>query len=339
MTTDFKHFWYIVAESHELTKNIVLSRQVCDEWLVCYRDSQGKATVMRDRCLHRCGKLSDGSVSQGILKCSYHGWLYGEAGKVVAIPSMGNTMTDNLKGRTYLTREQEGYIYVRLMDNGDDLQPFAMPYYQKSGWKNIRLQNDFQNTLSNCVENFIDIPHTAFVHKGIFRSSRNEAIRAEIKRMNGQVHVTYANEKQNLGSFNWFLNPRGRPIVHTDSYFMPNITFVSYSLESKWQYVITSQSVPVSAEHTKVYTEISFRFGLLTPFIGWLVKRQGQKVIDQDIQVLNQQMRVIKKYGSHFYDTPCDTIHTSVSEIINALYAKQDPTLLPDQRHEVTFRV
>jgi phenylpropionate dioxygenase-like ring-hydroxylating dioxygenase large terminal subunit len=339
MTIQFKNFWYIIAESNELTANKVIARQICDEWLVCYRGEDGLVTVMPDRCLHRCGRLSDGVVNAGLLKCPYHGWIYDGEGKVVHIPSMSGPPETPLKARTFATREQDGYIYVRLLDGHPDIQPFSMQYYQKPGWKSIRLQHVFQNNLSNCVENFIDIPHTAFVHHGIFRSSRNEPITAKIIRRQGEVHVTYRNEKQNLGSFNFLLNPRGQPIIHTDSFFMPNVTFVSYSLASKWQYVITSQSVPISEDETRVYTELSYQLGIWTPLASWIVKRQAKKVIQQDLHVLAQQMHVIKKYGNHFYDTPADKIHAYVSEIHQALENNLDPKLLPDQEHEVTFWV
>jgi len=97
--------------------------------------------------------------------------------------------------------------------------------------------------------------------------------------------------------------------------------------------------VPISSDQTRVYTELSFRFGMLTPLATWIVKRQAQKVIDQDIKILNQQMSVIKKYGDHFYNTPSDKIHTFVSEIIQSLQDNKDPRLLPDHEQEVTFRV
>lgn len=339
MTSHLKNFWYIIAESHELQANTVLSRQICDELLVCYRDENGQPTVLADRCLHRCGRLSAGTVNNGRLTCPYHGWTYDGQGKVVAIPSLGNSTNNSLKAPTYPTREQDGYIYVRLFNSGDEIQPFAMPYYGKQGWKNIRLQNRFNNNLVNCIENFIDIPHTAFVHTGIFRTNNNEAITAQIKQSNGQVHVTYHNEQRNLGSFNWFLNRKGETISHTDSFYMPNITHVCYALDSQWQYVITSQAVPVTSNQTLVYTEISYHFGWWTPWVKWLVKRQAQKVINQDIHILNQQMDVIKKYGDHFYDTPADKIHYFVSEIHRLLKEGQDPRLLPMQQQEIIFFV
>lgn len=338
MTIGFDSFWYIVAESHELTTKNILARTILDENLVCFRDANNQPVVLRDRCLHRCGRLANGSLHNGKLRCPYHGWVYDHTGKVVEIPSM-NKPPDQLQTLKYKTCEQDGYIYVCLKPNKENIKPFKMAYYHQPGFSHVRLQNLFKNNLSNCVENFIDIPHTAFVHHGIFRSYRKEAIKANILQQNGEVHVTYANEKRNLGSFNWFLNPRGEPIKHTDSFFMPNITHVTYALESKWKYIITSQSVPITNDTTLVYTDLSYHFGMLTPFIRRIIKRQAQKVIDQDIFVLNQQMHVIKQYGQHFYDTPADKIHAFVSQIHATLGNKQDPRLLPLQQIEVTFYV
>ena len=88
-----------------------------------------------------------------------------------------------------------------------------MPHCGEAGWHTLRLQNRFRNTVENCVENFIDIPHTAFVHAGIFRSSRAERLQAQVVRRDGSVLVRYANERSNLGSYRWFLNPRGLPVA------------------------------------------------------------------------------------------------------------------------------
>ena len=84
-----------------------------------------------------------------------------------------------------------------------------MPHHGEPGWTSLRLQNRFANSVSNCVENFIDIPHTAFVHQRIFRSTRGERLRATVTRADGAVHVAYRNERGNLGTYRWFLNPRG----------------------------------------------------------------------------------------------------------------------------------
>ena len=63
--------------------------RVLDEWLVVFRDEQGRAVAMQDRCIHRNAQLSLGTVKNGCLTCPYHGWVYDGEGHVVAIPSLG----------------------------------------------------------------------------------------------------------------------------------------------------------------------------------------------------------------------------------------------------------
>ena len=68
------------------------------------------------------------------------------------------------------------------------------------------------------MENFIDIPHTVYVHPGIFRNERRQEIEVDIVRKDGAVKATYRNETDNLGWFSRFLNPGGHEIVHTDDF-------------------------------------------------------------------------------------------------------------------------
>lgn len=338
----FERFWYIVAESRELRPRTVLARQILDEWLVCYRSADGQPVVLRDRCLHRSARLSRGRVEGGRLTCPYHGWVYDGTGRVVSIPSVAPAVLERQRycARRYPVRELDGYVYVRLVDgDGDAIEPFRMPHYREPGWKTIRLQNRFRNTVSNCVENFIDIPHTVFVHRGIFRSRRNDKITARISRRAGEVHVNYHNERGNLGTFAWFLNPRGHEIQHTDSFYMPNITCVRYTLGPRKCFIITSQSVPVADAETLVYTDLTYNFGPWNAGAAWFVRRQGQRIIDQDLRVLDEQMTVIQKYGGRFIDTPADLIHRFVDSIREAIARGEDPRRLPESSTEIEFLV
>lgn len=335
-------FWYIVAESKQLDGSMPVASQVLDEWLVCYRDETGQAVVARDRCIHRCARLSCGTLKGGRLTCGYHGWVYGQAGQVTDIP--GEREHSNLKQRglhakTYLVLEQDGYVYVCLEPGSlTPLKPFELPSdYSANG--HIRLTNRFQNSLANCVENYIDVPHTAYVHHGIFRKPKAEEIKTTVTRQNGEVKVCYHGEGLNLGNFSWFLNPARKEIIHTDRYYSPNITSVHYLLPNGYRYAITSQSIPVSNMETLVYTDIHYDFGFWTPFAEKIVRQQAQAVIDQDIEILKQQAEVIEKYGQHFCPTSADTIHTYISEIIQSLMAGQHPEELPDKNEEVCFYV
>jgi phenylpropionate dioxygenase-like ring-hydroxylating dioxygenase large terminal subunit len=344
---DQRQFWYVIAESGDLKKERPLAAQVLDEWIVCFRDQQGKAVAFPDRCIHRCGRLSRGSIVEGgELKCPYHGWQYDGSGKVVSLPSEGGreaAAAKNLRTRPYETREQDGYVYVRLAAPEDSApsEPFAMPHWQQSGWQNLRLVHDFGNTVTNCVENFIDVPHTAFVHHGIFRKEASQRLEADVRRADGEVHISYRNEKDNLGSFSWFLNPNADPVHHTDSFLMPNITHVVYRIGKgeRVEYLITSQSVPMTDESTRVYTDITFRFGVWSWFARPFARRQAKRVIRQDIEELDAQMEVIRKYGQRFIDTPADRIHHLVTEIRDSLIRGEDPRTLPNAEETIEFWV
>ncbi len=343
-----RSFWYVVCESHELGPQNVLSRKVLDEDLAIFRGPDGKPVALRDRCMHRAAPLSKGSrTPDGCLRCPYHGWTYDGEGEVVAVPCEKGQFKKGGIARRALVHEvceQDDFVYVRVRDEDApekdgpaDITPFAMPCYGDKGYTTVRLQNRMMNNVTNCAENFIDIPHTVFVHPVIFRDARDQKINAHIVRKNGEVHVNYEGETDNLGWFKWFLNPGGHKIQHTDSFFMPNVTSVSYVFGPKRHFIITSQSVPVTDEETLVYTDLTFNYGIFSWPARFIVRRQGQMVIDQDVEILGQQMDVIKKYGDKFAHTQADTIHIFVEQIRDALAEGQDPRTLPEKSRDITF--
>jgi phenylpropionate dioxygenase-like ring-hydroxylating dioxygenase large terminal subunit len=334
-----ENFWYIVAESHELKSNQVISRSLLGEWLAIFRDNQGKVSCLQDKCLHRTAQLSRGKVVDGNLQCPYHGWTYAPTGEVVHIPSMGPNYKQGTKcNKTYEVLEQENYIYVRLV-GGVDTKPFAMPCHGQKNYTTIRLQNLFRNNVTNCAENFVDIPHTTFVHPKIFRDAKHEKFGALIERQNGSVKVTYKNEKKNFGWFSWFLNPKGTEIIHTDEFFVPNITSVHYRFSGQNHFIITSQSVPLNEEETMVYTDLTYNYGIWTIPSRPLVRWQAQTIIDQDVVILDNQMKTIKKYGANFQNSPADIIHTWIESLQAEIHEGRDPNLLPRKEVEIEFWV
>ena len=338
---DFRVFWYVVAESEEL-KSSVLGRKVLDERIAVFRDHTGRAVALQDRCLHRSAPLSKGWVEGGRLRCCYHGWVYDGSGRVVEVPSLAgdSDAIGECSARAYAVCERDGYVYVRLSDERvGEFEPFAMPYFGVKGWRHVRLVNHFNNNVTNCVENFVDIPHTAYVHARIFRSKRNEKLRAHVERKAGSVTVTYGNETRNLGLFSWFLNGSGHEITHRDAFHMPNVTCVEYVFDRRRHFIITSQSVPLSECETLVYTDLTYDYGPWNAIAGYFVKRVAQKIIDQDVEILAQQMDVIKKHGAHFAQTPADLIHVFIESIRREIQMGEDPRLLPEQSRDIEFWV
>jgi phenylpropionate dioxygenase-like ring-hydroxylating dioxygenase large terminal subunit len=333
-------FWYVVALSRDLKADRPIARTILDEWLVVFRDENGEPFVLRDRCMHRNSRLSPGKVQNGRLQCPYHGWEYDRSGQVVVVPAEGEYFQQTVGrcAKRYDVCEQDGYVYVRLA-NTEGVQPFAMPYYGESGWETVRVINRFENSVVNCAENFIDIPHTVSVHPGVFRVPRRQRLEMLVERSNGMVTATYANETNNLGWYSRFLNPGGEEIQHVDRYFMPNVTSVEYNLGQHRRCCITSQSIPESANSTLVYTDVTYNYGiwnkLARPFVWWT----AQHIIGQDVVILKVQGESIERYGQQFSNTPADTIHVFVESIYRALEQGEDPRSLPDKSVHIKFWV
>ncbi len=337
---NFKNYWYIACKSSELSSNHPIGRTILGEWIVLFRDESGSAIALQDRCPHRNFKLSLGRIKDNCLQCPYHGWVLDKDGIVCKIPSEGDKKIEPgpRRGIKYLTIEQDDFVYVKLEDNPlvQDL-PFRMPKYKEKGYYTVRLFNKFKNNVTNCAENYVDVPHTVFVHDKIFRDSKNENIKAKVVREKGSVKIEYKNETDNLGWFSWYLNPKKDPIIHQDNFHGPNITSVEYIFSPGKEFYITSHCIPIDDENTHVYTDLTFKFGWINIFAAPIVKYQGQSVIDQDIEALDIQGEVIKKYGTDFKNSKADIVHVLIESIREEVQMGRDPKLLPLVEHDFEF--
>ena len=92
-----------------------------------------------------------------------------------------------------------------------------------------------------------------------------------MERTRDAVHVEYFQPDDSIGFTKWLLNPDGKPMTHTDRFFMPNVTRVDYMWGERRGFVITSQITPISPDRAIVYTSISFRFGIFNPIARLLL--------------------------------------------------------------------
>jgi phenylpropionate dioxygenase-like ring-hydroxylating dioxygenase large terminal subunit len=332
-----KEFWYVACLSEEL-RDRPLARTVLGTPLVLFRDRAGRAAALLDRCLHRNARLSAGVVLPEGLACAYHGWTYDGGGACVAIPSLGPRQHGELPrvdhdaaglhcapaevGRveSFAVVEQDGLVYVALVDEAATRRPpFRIPFRGERGWVVYDMVTRFPNGVTNLVENFMDVPHTAFVHRGWFRSSQQRRIPARVQRHDGQVLVTYQQDQDSLSGLGRLFNPRGLPLVHTDHFFVPNVTRVDY----RWGqagFTITSQCTPIGPADSLVYTAISYRLPVDLP--GQLVARATKplvrwytrQVIQQDVRIMGIQRDglLAAPGGGTFQSTEADLLHADI---------------------------
>ena len=314
-------YWYAAAKSDEVGTDRPVGAVVLGEMVVLWRGADRRVLAMKDRCLHRNALLSEGDVFDGCLGCPYHGWTYDASGRCINIPSEGpNGKAPEQERRleTYPVLERDGLVWVWMgVGTQPDKEPFSMPHYATPGWGAYYMKTRFQNNVTNLVENFMDVPHTVFVHKGWFRSRSRKRVPTTVERTDHSVLVTYDQPRDSIGFTEKILNPQGLPMVHTDKFYMPNTTRVDYVFGDEARaFVITSTCTPISEYETEVYTLISYKLGLFNAVARFFLPAYTRKVIEQDVDIMAIQGRGLRHYGeAEFTSTPADTLHVHIEAL------------------------
>ena len=183
--------WYVAALSTEVT-GAPLARTVLNEKMVLYRDTNGAAIVLEDRCVHRQAPLSLGEVAGDHLQCGYHGFTYDRTGACVRVPSQ-KQIPPGACVRAYPVIEKQGFVHVWPGDvaQADSETPFDFPFVNKAGWNRryASLRGRFDYRL--LIDNLMDLTHLAFTHKNtIGAGGVAEQGRASTERVGDQVRVT-----------------------------------------------------------------------------------------------------------------------------------------------------
>jgi phenylpropionate dioxygenase-like ring-hydroxylating dioxygenase large terminal subunit len=313
--------WYVAALSKQVNDKTPFASVVLEEPLVLFRDKAGRATALRDRCLHRNAALSGGKLFDGCIGCPYHGWTYDASGTCVIVPSEGPGATPRVERRVarFPVVEQDGLVWVYMgdIDNAATTEPFRFPHSGEDGWNSYFMLTPFDGDVTDLVENFMDVPHTAFVHSGWFRKAGTaKHAEATVERTCSAVHVEYFQPDDSIGFTRWLLNPDGKVMTHTDRFFMPNVTRVDYMWGERRGFVITSQITPIGQARAMVYTAITFRFGVFNPIARLLLPAYTRVVIDQDVAIMANQTANLKRYGGRrFNSTEADVIHRSIESL------------------------
>jgi phenylpropionate dioxygenase-like ring-hydroxylating dioxygenase large terminal subunit len=111
--------------------------------------------------------LSLGRVTDDHLECPYHGWRYNQSGICALVPSLGElAKLPKIRVRSFPVIEQDGYIWIFPGEPSLPGGPFHFPCFGEKDWTSFKMKTRFAASVEACLENFLDCPHTVFVHKG-----------------------------------------------------------------------------------------------------------------------------------------------------------------------------
>jgi vanillate O-demethylase monooxygenase subunit len=158
--------WYQAAWMNEVS-DTPLARTFLNEKVVLFRDKDGNAHALEDRCCHRATPLSLGDVVDSGIQCGYHGLIFDGDGKCVEIPGQ-DSIPPQAQVRSYPIVEQQEIIWIWMGDpaKADESQVIDFPFlddHENHPHGHALMEIDCNYML--LVDNLMDLTHIPYIHK------------------------------------------------------------------------------------------------------------------------------------------------------------------------------
>ena len=315
--------WFVLAMSEELTRDKPLARTLMKTPLVLFRDAHGVAQTLLDRCPHRSVPLSEGRVHKdGTLECGYHGWRFDGVGACRVIPGLKGSCEGKARNTpSYPTVEQQGFVWAYSTPGEmPSTKPHRFAFADGPRYVTVRQQLDQNGTLYSCIENALDVPHTAFLHRGLFRSeSRGLTLRVKVKRDKHGVEAEYLGESRPPGIMARLLSPTGGEVQHWDRFLLPSIAQVEYRMGEANHVMADTALTPIDDFNTRLYGVVSIRTRIPVRGIKPIVTALATRVLKQDSYILEKQTKTIHAFGGEgFVSTEIDVLGKHIWRLLRA---------------------
>ena len=343
-----RRWWYPACRSRDLRGRVPRALTLMDEPVVLWRDGSGHARAFVDRCPHRNVPLSEGRVAaDGTLQCGYHGWRFDGTGQCAAVPGLleGPVGAPVREAAPYVTTERDGFVWIWPDREGvppaSDRSPFALPSLTDATSRpasqvgEVVFTYDLDCTMHAALENALDVPHTAFLHAGLFRGGDGESrdIRAERRNVVDGLEVQYHDEPVAFGPIRW----SSKVFDHWDRFFLPCVAQIEYRVEPHVRIVNTILHLPLSPFRTRAWFVVRFASPLPAKVAAPIVLARGRGILKQDAEVLASQTANTRRFGGERYtSTDLDLLGNGIWRLLRQ--AERDEAPAPEEERSVTFR-
>ena len=330
--------WYIACTSRELGRRVPVARTILGQPIALFRGEGGAPGALLDRCPHRNVPLTLGRVTErGALECGYHGWRFDRGGRCLEVPALCGVAEASARDAvSFACAERDGYVWVWGEPGvAPSAEPFHFPLLSAPGYTSVRQHVVADASVHAVAENALDVPHTAFLHAGLFRSDARARNRVEVvvRRWHDRVEAEYVGEPRPEGLVGRLLSPKGGVVEHWDRFLLPSIVQVEYKLEAAHVFVCAAMT-PESDYRTHLYAVVSFKL----PIPGWplvpLLQPIALAIFNQDARVLRRQTENIHRFGGESYvSTEVDVLGPHILRLLRAAeQGKLEPSDAPKER-------
>lgn len=327
--------WYVACLGSEL-KSKPLARTVVGVPLVLFRDRAGRAAALVDRCPHRNVPLSLGRCVDGELECRYHGWRFDRSGTCIDVPGLDEASADRSVRRVerFPVVEQDGMVWVVPSGTALTATPPRLDHVGDGDYRTIYLRLDVPGPMLAAVENALDVPHTSFLHKGLFRGGRERVpVGVTIRHGVDFVEAIFEGEPVPPGVLGRVLGGDGGVVEHTDRFRIPALAQVEYRLD-RHHIMLNAFYTPVDDDSCVLHAAAAFRLPVPTAVARAAVLPIARLVLHQDNQILRKQRSNVARFGGERYvNTPIDLLGPQILRLLRR-HERGDPnpeTLAPDE--------
>jgi phenylpropionate dioxygenase-like ring-hydroxylating dioxygenase large terminal subunit len=298
--------WYVLGTSAEVLKGAKpLRRTLYSDPIVLWRGDDGVAVAMLDRCPHRDVPLSFGCVKTNHIQCAYHGWEFDKTGACKRVPSLLSEPDKQARrAGVHPLREQQGFIWVWAdRESAPDCEPYSFRFADRTDYIVVRQTVRAKAGLHAVAENALDVPHTAFLHGGLFRNDATERnrITCVLRRTDDMAECEYIGEPRPEGIVAKILSPSGGVVTHFDRFHMPCVVEVEYSIGDENHIVNAAALTPVEDHLTDLYSVVALKTRIPGFILKPVVLPLALRIFQQDAVVLELQTESMRHFGSAKY--------------------------------------
>jgi phenylpropionate dioxygenase-like ring-hydroxylating dioxygenase large terminal subunit len=339
--------WYVACRSEELGRRRPLAGQVLGVPVALWRTTSGAPAAVLDRCPHRNVPLSLGRVERGEIECRYHGWRFDDCGRLTAVP--GLPVVDDARfdapGRCttgFGCVEADGFVYVwlsaRAPSSTSTPLPAPLPQLSREGYVHVRRSMRVDGTLHSTLENILDVPHTSFLHGGLFRTAdKKHTIDAIVQRRADGVTAEFIGEPRPSGVVGRVLSPSGGVVQHWDRFLLPSTAQVEYRIGDENHVIVTTLCTPVSETVTTMHTVVSVKTRLPVGPLAALAAPIAWRILAQDKEILKAQTELVERFGGErFSSTSIDLLGPHILHLLKKAEAGAlHEAIVRDERFQI----
>jgi phenylpropionate dioxygenase-like ring-hydroxylating dioxygenase large terminal subunit len=299
-----KNQWYLACLLDELNVKPIVSKKICGESIVVFKNENGDIGVVEDRCCHRNVQLSLGYIKGNNIKCGYHGWEYDCSGTCVQIPSLSKDdkipTAIRIKSYKVVIKHKSVWIWIGEDSLADESMIPPMPELDK--YPIVYNYHSVNADLTLVAESLFDAYHINHVHRNSIKTFMGNLYDGKID-FNVTIserHLEGKYWRANDGSFfEKFYFGFNKLIETRFGFWFPNISKLDIRFKNRHM-VIYEHFYQIDEDNVCMCQITAWKniLDFFPPFAKWFMLRKSINIVREDLAFLENNKRIKRETGN-----------------------------------------